>query len=273
MSSDDINNKSTPQHRLVTSLKFSPTKRSALFIDSVLTPISIAYCGKEYVKDTSHFLTKLISNEQSLIAPGVQLFTLDVKALYPSINPTFVPIAIREALDTCSNFHKEKIDSVVEIVDFNVKNAIVHYRDEWFRTCKGISTGGSDLVCIANIFMKWVIIQFFNHTVHIQYKQLIICLDRFIDDLFGGWSGTERQFSQFIKAFNTFCSKFGIYFDKSQLGDTVNFLDVLISNATGTLVTDLYVKPTDAHRYFIIPVFILLTHLLEFPYLKCEEPF
>ena len=37
---------------------------------------------------------------------------------------------------------------------------------------------------------------------------------------------------------------FGILFDKEQIGDTVNFLDVTVSN-----ITDLYCKPTHAHRY------------------------
>ena len=72
---------------------------------------------------------------------------------------------------------------------------------------------------------------------------------RFIDDLFGGWKGTPRQFSNFIYVFNCFGKRFGIIFDKEQIGDTVHFLDVSVSNATGVIVTDLLTKPTDAHRY------------------------
>ena len=42
---------------------------------------------------------------------------------------------------------------------------------------------------------------------------------------------------------------FGIVFDKEQFGDTVNFRDISVSNCTGALTTDLYHKPSDAHRY------------------------
>ena len=95
--------------------------------------------------------------------------------------------------------------------------------------------------------MKWVIIKFFSSNP--GYKVYIVSLMRFIDDLFGGWSGTYRQFSSFLSCFNSFGKTFGIVFDKKQFGDTVNFLDVLVSNSTGVITTDLYSKPTDAHRY------------------------
>ena len=247
ISKDDILNKVIPPHRLVTSMKYGPTKRSALFIDSILTPVSIIYCGKEYLKDTTDFLNKLFLIEDKLCRPGVQLFTLDVKALYPSINPTLVPLAIESALRIITDFSDQRIQAIVDIVSFNITNAVTHYRGEWFKSVKGLPTGGSDSVCIANIYMKWVLIQFFAK--HPVYKSLVISSFRFIDDLFGGWLGTLRQFTQFVHCFNTFGSNFGISFDKQEFGDTVNFLDVLVSNATGAIVTDIYCKPTDAHRY------------------------
>ena len=46
ISPEDLANKITPPHRLVTSMKYGPTKRPALFIDSILTPVSISYCGR-----------------------------------------------------------------------------------------------------------------------------------------------------------------------------------------------------------------------------------
>ena len=43
--------------------------------------------------------------------------------------------------------------------------------------------------------------------------------------------------------------KYGVIFDKHMFGDRVNVLDVMVDNSCGSIVTDLYVKPTDARRY------------------------
>ena len=243
----DLLNKVTPPHRLVTSMKYGPTKRPALFLDSILTPVSITYCGCEYIKDTPAFLNKLSVNEPELCAPGVSLFTLDVKALYPSINLDKLPLAVESALDAVTDFTPERKSFLIELAKFSINNGVTHYRSNWFKSLLGISTGASDSVSLANIYMKWVLLQFFSK--YPLYKRFIVSLVRFIDDLFGGWTGTNRNFANFINTFNSFGKEFGINFDKEQIGDTVNFLDVLVSNVTGVIVTDLYCKPTDAHRY------------------------
>ena len=86
-------------------------------------------------------------------------------------------------------------------------------------------------------------------SIYPDHKKFIANLWRFIDDLFGGWAGTIRQFRSFVNCFNVYGKVYGVVFDKEQFGDTVNFLDVTVSNCTGVIVTDLYHKPTDAHRY------------------------
>ena len=185
MSPDDLVNKVTPPHRLVTSMKFSPTKRPALFLDSILTPVSISYCGSEYLKDTPHFLNKLIDMEPKLCAAGVSLFTLDVKALYPSINPNWLPHAVESALDIVTDFSITRKKFIVDLVKFSINNGVTHYRGDWFLSIQGIPTGASDSVCLANIYMRWVLIKFFVKYPH--FKELIVSLVHFIDDLFGGW--------------------------------------------------------------------------------------
>ena len=133
------------------------------------------------------------------------------------------------------------------MVKFNISNAVTHYRDTWYKALVGLPTGASDSVCLANIYMRWVILNFFS--IHPVHKRFVVNLWRFIDDVFGGWDGTLRQFRSFVNCFNDYGKTFGIMFDKEQFGDTVNFLDVSVSDCTGALTTDLYHKPTDAHRY------------------------
>ena len=97
------------------------------------------------------------------------------------------------------------------------------------------------------VWQTFVLLNFFS--IHPVHERFIVNLWRFIDDVFGGWDGTLRQFRSFVNCFNDYGKTFGIMFDKEQFDDTVNFLDVSVSNCTGALTTDLYQKPTDAHRY------------------------
>ena len=250
LSTEELSAKVIPPIRLVTSMKFSATKRLSLFIDAILNPVAIEFCGSEYLKDTPDFLRKLLQFDKVLCEPGVQLFTLDVKALYPSINPKFVPSAVEMALDVVTQFTEKKKKMILKLVKFSISNACVHYRDEWYKMLEGIPTGGSDSVCFANIYVKWVILKFSQSrqlsTSFSRYSNLLL---RFIDDLFDGWSGSFRQFKHFVATFNSFGKQYGVIFDKEQFGDSVNFLDVVVSNSCGNIVTDLYVKPTDARRY------------------------
>ena len=117
---------------------------------------------------------------------------------------------------------------------------------------EGIPTGGSESVVIANILVKWVIIKFKVSPLANCFTTYAGLLLRFIDDLFGSWTGSYRQFKFFIEQFNKFGRLYGVVFDKESFGDEVNFLDVVVSTSSGTLVTDLYVKPTDAGRYLHI---------------------
>ena len=249
LSTEEIATKTIPPVRLVTSMKFSATKRLSVFIDSVLNPVAKSFCGKQFIKDTPDLLRKLAENENLLCANGSQLFTLDVKSLYPSINPTYVPMGIAYALDVATDFSAKRKKTIISLVEFSISNACVHYRDKWYRMKEGIPTGGSDSVVIANIYVKWILLQFNSSPSAFCFNPFVSLLFRFIDDIFGCWTGTYRQFKHFIELFNKFGSKYGVVFDKDMFGDSVNFLDVLISNTCGSIITDLFIKPTDARRY------------------------
>ena len=224
LSTEDIAAKSIPPVRLVTSMKHSATKRLSVFIDSVLNPVAQSFCGKQFLKDTPDLLRKLAANEDLLCAPGAQLFTLDVKALYPSINPKYVPEAVQYALDVITNFSAARKASIIALVKFSISNACVHYRDKWYKMIEGVPTGGSDSVVIANIYVKWVLLQFSKRPSVSCFSSLVSMLLRFIDDIFGGWTGTYRQFKHFIEQFNKFGEKYGVIFDKHMFGDRVNVL-------------------------------------------------
>ena len=76
---------------------------------------------------------------------------------------------------------------------------------------------------------------------------------RYIDDGSGVFSGTKRQFGEFISKVNDRISCHGLNIDEHCIADPcefVAFLDVQFCfNGDGNLMTDLYVKETDSRSY------------------------
>ena len=73
---------------------------------------------------------------------------------------------------------------------------------------------------------------------------------RFIDDIFGLWYGTKRQFESLVAKLNELSAKFGIRFGDWSIGESVNFLDVtLYVDSEGFIQYKLYRKPTDSRLY------------------------
>ena len=174
--------------------------------------------------------------------------TLDVEALYPSIKTEFVQVAIKHALQTCSNYSSSQIDMIVELVNFSINNAVIHYRGSWFAPIQGIPTGGSESGSIANIYVKWCLdTKILSSSTVVRYNKLSN-RKRFLDDLFFLWNGSSRTFSMFLNAVNDVGCEYGIIL-KGEVDVIVNFLDISVMLVGHHFKTCLYVKPTDAKRY------------------------
>ena len=63
-----------------------------------------------------------------------------------SIKISFVQDAIRHALISCTQYRTDHINMIVELVNFSINNAVIHYRGGWYSHKEGIPTGGSDSV-------------------------------------------------------------------------------------------------------------------------------
>ncbi len=80
-----------------------------------------------------------------------------------------------------------------------------------------------------------------------QWDTLIQLLRRYIDDVFGIWSGTIRQFDLFVKNLNEVTTPLGIQFGDCQIGKSVNYLDVKLSLTENNVIEfQLHKKDTDA---------------------------
>ena len=96
----EIQQKKVPPSRLVHASKFGPLYRMEKWTSPYLTRISREFCKEEFILDTGHLIKNLVelNESNSLERENVNLFTLDVEGLYPSIDPKLALQAIHETL-------------------------------------------------------------------------------------------------------------------------------------------------------------------------------
>ena len=84
---------------------------------SYMTAISRSFCNSEFILDTGHLIRNLheINNNDTLRNDNINLFTLDVESLYPSINPTLAMEAINYALqlDTTTDKKHQRCNKIL----------------------------------------------------------------------------------------------------------------------------------------------------------------
>ncbi|KAJ8049337.1 hypothetical protein HOLleu_02040 [Holothuria leucospilota] len=97
----------------------------------------------------------------------------------------------------------------------------------------------------ANIFMRASEHNILQQTNHILTNTWI----RFTGDIQFIWTSTSRNLTQFQNKMNTNHPTIKCTFDSS--AESVQFLDVQITQRSNRLETQLYSKPTDSHAYLL----------------------
>ena len=132
LSSKDIEEKKIPPTPLVHVSKFGPLYRMEKWCNPYLTKISRKFCESEYILDTGGLIKKLeiINESKSLTNENVNLFTIDVEKLYPSIQPELALQAIHEALEADTTTDDKTKRAIEQFLSF--EHSFVSYRNECF---------------------------------------------------------------------------------------------------------------------------------------------
>ena len=139
----------------------------------------------------------------------------------------------------------------MDLVKLSLRSAVGQYGDSYYKQKKGVPTGGSICVQLANIAVYYVMREAVYNDESLM--EMVPSLKRYVDDGAGLFSGTKRQFSEFISQINIRLAKYGLTIDENtiaNLHEFVAFLDIkYMFDADGDIQTDLYVKPTDSRAY------------------------
>ena len=251
LSPQQIEEKMVPPTRLVHATKEGPLYRLEKWVSPYLTDVSRIYCQQEFLLDTPDLLSNIKDlNESADMSKysNINLFTLDVISLYPSIKPEIAMSALEHALNGSAMNDKRKsvLKTFTEMV---FTNSFVTFQENVYTGRKGIPTGNCISRQVADIMLHWVL--FINICPEMnQLWSLILFWRRFIDDIFGIWKGSRRQFDLFVSKLNEAAKPFGIQFGDCQFGKSVNYLDVeLTLGENNNIEYRLFKKETDARLY------------------------
>jgi len=179
-------------------------------------------------------------------------FTFDFKALYDNLNPDIVKKAVEHAIMTIYPvWSSKKRKWILDLIDVSLRASVGKYKGKFYVQKKGVPTGGSLCVQLANIAVYYIM----NEAVYSKPALMnnVRQAKRYIDDGGGFYAGSQRSFNSWMKHVNEALQPYGLYIDEHMIkntGEFVPFLDIQFGfNTEGELQTDLFVKPTDSRSY------------------------
>ena len=244
-----------PPIRLITALQDGITKRSDVFLtDKLLRDLERDFC-QDLLLDTNDALLWLETTSDTIdhnVKRQLRAFSFDYKSLYDSLDPELVLEALTAAMEENREEWSDELKRwILDLVRLSLKSSVGQFEDTFYRQKNGVPTGGSLCVQIANITVYYVMRKEVYSDESLMAK--VASLKRFIDDGSGFFSGTKRQYTEWINTINHRIHKYGLNIDEHTIVDPnqfVSFLDIQFCfNGDGKLETDLFVKPTDSRAY------------------------
>ena len=254
LNQEQITNKVTPPIRLVHATKEGPLYRLEKWVSPYLTEVSRKFCEEEFILDSPALINVIKGLNYSGIltrtrgGENIRLFTLDVINLYPSIDPAFALKSLKEALGSCT-LDTRKCATVQTFTEIIFKNAFVCFQGKVFTGNKGIPTGNCVSRQMADITLHVLLFTIAKPQLRTLWKNIAVW-KRYIDDVFGVWTGSERQFHIFVKTLNQLTKPYGIQFGDFLFGKEVNYLDMKIYlDELNSIEYRLFKKETDARLF------------------------
>ena len=185
LSMEEIADKKIPPARLIHASKFSPLYRCEKWCSPHLTKMSRNYCENEFILDTKHLLSMIdeLNDSHTLSNENINLFTLDVEKLYPSIKPELAEEALNDLLADMDEENHNIATAVKEFVHLSFNESYITFKNDVFKPKVGIPTGGSLSRQIADTFLHWLLFKKIDQSI--MNAEELRFWKRFIDDGIG----------------------------------------------------------------------------------------
>ena len=217
------------------------TEKISHYVDHHLQPLNKAL--PSYVQDTTDFLKKLDNLPEELPENAI-LVTMDVRSLYTNVpnqeGIEAVKSYLRARARPSDRFLSQVISTFLSLI-LTLNNFV--FNDDNFVQVNGASMGTKCAPTYASLFMG----RFEESHIIPRIKDSILIYNRYIDDIFFIWKGSESDLLKFFKEINEVHPT--IKFDHEYSREKINFLDAAVSVLGNRLRTSVYTKPTDRKAY------------------------
>lgn len=228
-----------PPGRPIVSDCGSETYHTAEFLDYYLNPLSTKHPA--YVRDTYHFI-EFVKN--LTIRGDFYFFSMDVDNLYTNIPIPAGIECVRNIFRTYPD-PKRPDDELLKLLELNLTRNDFMFNDKFYLQIKGTAMGKKFAPAYANIFMaNW------EKEALAKCQQQPACYLRYLDDVWGIWTGTEEQFEQFVAILNSHDPSIHL---KTELNkESIDFLDTTVFKGPNfktdfKLDIKVFFKVTDTH--------------------------
>lgn len=228
-----------PAGRPIVSDCDSETYNTAEYLDFYLNPLSTRHPA--YVKDTYHFIEIV----KSLCIPSNSyFFTMDVTSLYTNID---IPNGIKAVKNIFAKYPDPKRPDaeLLQLLEINLTRNDFVFNNQYYLQIKGTAMGKRFAPAYANIFMAEWEEEVFRKCQKKPFHYL-----RYLDDIWGIWTGTEMEFQEFVNILNSHDPSIQLKaeFDRQ----SIDFLDTTVYKGqyfeqTQKLDIKVFFKTTDTH--------------------------
>ena len=258
--------------RLVVGMGSCQMNRVQVWLENLLSPLSIKYGAFEYIKDTTDYLLalediKTKSQVENWDWNNIVMFTVDVKALYPSVKFDYLRKALHHVFNDLTSWSDDVKTYLVELILYTLENQQICWNGKFFMLKQGLATGAKHSVPLANIFLTFIILEALKNCNQLNslFESRVKLWKRFIDDATGIFQGNIDEFLEFFQLLQNEFRKFGLELtcdtDTHEVTEKnvhlkskqfVPFLDLEVFKANGSIHTTEHRKETSASSFLSI---------------------
>ena len=228
--------------RLLTTGCNTAIENLSNFLEAVSAPL--AEKMKSRIKDTGHLLEIINSINSDGLPENTILVSFDVVNMFPNIDNERGINTLKTAFDGRAT-QTPPTDCLIEALRICLYNNNSIFNNKHLLQENGTATGAPNSCSYSDLALQPI-----DDAVYAEaqsnYPELLY-FGRYRDDIIALWVGSEERLQQFFNFINTLDDK--LKFTMEIGGNTLEFLDLLISIVGNQLFTTVYSKPTDSHLY------------------------
>ena len=204
--------------RLVVGMSNCQLSRVQCWLETFLTPLAKLYGDFEYIKDSTDMLQHIETTKKNLQEAGDNnwddkiLFTIDVRALYPSVKFPYLFDSIKDCFKRCTKWSNHQIALLLELIFYTLRNQQIQWEEKIYTFKQGLLTGGKHSVPLANIFLTYIMKELLRTNTDFKrvFNEIIVLWKRFIDDCAGISKGNIYDYLRWFKILQEHFQKFNL---------------------------------------------------------------